>query len=184
MQIKGLCVAQVVQSGIEAAFVHSSTESHEEIVEKHHVNHLDVARIFVFDDFIHVIDTLLNFFPYPIDNVLVEGRQKNGQLYHVILQLEAEQGTAIGIMNRDAGINEEVVKVFSPTETRIVKNINEVAFLKGREVANKPYDDWEPMLQKRGFYRMTRTFIDAVKSNDPTTWAYEIDLQRHIIAEK
>lgn len=240
-------IEDLLKSGVEAAFVHSSTESHEEIidtlldngihvfvdkpisydaasaerlvkkaqakglllmvgfnrrfappyehlkelsnpnliiVEKHRANHPADARIFIFDDFIHVIDTLLNLFPYPIEHIRVEGKQQNGQLYHVLLQLEAKEGTAIGIMNRDAGINEENVKVFSSSETRVVKNINEITYLKGREVASQGRDDWEPMLQKRGFHAMTRKFIDSVRNYPDIEWDYDVDLQRHLIAEK
>lgn len=240
-------IDDLINSGIEAAFVHSSTESHEQIVEtllnhnihvfvdkpisydgessqhlvekaeakglilmvgfnrrfvppyeplkelvnpnliiveKHRARHPDDIRTFIFDDFIHVIDTLLNLFPYKIENYRVEGKVVDGELYYVILQLESTEGTAIGIMNRDSGINEEVVKVFSPAETRTVKNINEVTFLKGREVAIQGADDWEPMLQKRGFHAMTRKFIDSVRNNDSGQWNYAEDLQRHLLAEK
>lgn len=240
-------IEDVINSGIEAAFVHSSTESHEQvveklidhdihvfvdkpisydgkssqrlvdkaeakglilmvgfnrrfvppyeplkelsnpnliIVEKHRAHHPDDVRTFIFDDFIHVIDTLLNLFPYPIENYRVEGKVVAGELYYVILQLQSTEGTAIGIMNRDSGINEEVVKVFSPEETRTVKNINEVTFLKGREVAIQGADDWQPMLQKRGFHAMTRKFIDSVKNKDTEKWDYTQDLQRHLLAEK
>lgn len=239
-------VDALIESGIEAAFIHSSTESHAEIVEKlldknihvfvdkpiaydgktseslvekakakglilmvgfnrrfappyeplkelvdpnliivekHRAHHPDDARTFVFDDFIHVIDTLLNLYPGEIEHIHIEGRLEGNQLYHVVLELKSAHCTAIGIMNRDAGINEEVVKVFSPEETRIVKNINEVSFLTGREVARQFGDDWEPMLQKRGFHAMTRYFIDSVKNNAAKDWDYEEDLKRHVIAE-
>lgn len=239
-------IDDLIQSGIQAAFVHSSTESHPEIidallthhihvfvdkpisydsetatrlvqkakqknlllmvgfnrrfappynilkelqnpnliiVEKHRAHHPDTIRRFIFDDFIHVIDTLLNLFPYPLERFSINGRQKDGKLHHVILQLESNQGTAIGMMNRDSGMNEEVVKVFSPEETRVVKNINEMTWLQGRQTRNLGVDDWEPTLHKRGFHHMTRLFIDSVKNKAADTWDYEVDLQRHTIAE-
>ena len=237
----------LINSGIQAAFVHSSTASHEEIVdkllehkihvyvdkpitydghsskrlvekakenglllmvgfnrrfappyvplkelsnpnliivEKHRAHHPDDARTFIFDDFIHVIDTLLNLFPYSIEKYIINGRQLDGMLYHVTLQLESAQGTAIGIMNRDAGINEEVVKVFSPNETRTVRNINEITYYQGRNISHQGSDDWEPTLHKRGFYHMTRTFIEKVKNNDIQEMDYTEDLERHLVAEK
>jgi len=240
-------IDELLESDIEAAFVHSSTESHEEIVdqllehnihvfvdkpisydfdsskrlvekakekglilmvgfnrrfappyeplkelvdpnmiivEKHRAHHPDDARIFVFDDFIHVIDTLLNLYPYDIENFNVQGKIVDGQLYYVILQLQSKQGTAIGIMNRDSGINEEIVKVFSPEETRVVRNINEATFYKGRQSIVQGTDDWEPTLHKRGFYHMTRKFIDAVRDKTMSHWDYEQDLKRHEIAER
>lgn len=240
-------VETLVQSGIEAAFVHSTTASHEAaidllldhdihvyvdkpitfdgasakrlvekarakglvfmvgfnrrfappydalkeldspnliLVEKHRAHHPDDARTFVFNDFIHVIDTMLYLFPYKIENYHISGKHKKEMLYHVMLQLEAEEGTAIGIMNRDAGMNEEFVKVSSPEETRTVKNINEVTYYQGRAASIQGSDDWEPTLFKRGFHHMTRAFIDQVKNHHHKQFDYEKDLQRHLIAEK
>lgn len=240
-------VEDLIQSGIQAAFVHSSTESHEQIVdilldhhvhvfvdkpitydghsskrlvdkakekglllmvgfnrrfvppymplkelpnpnfiivEKHRSHHPDDIRTFIFDDFIHVIDTLLNLFPYPIEKQIINGRQIDGKLYHVTLQLESTYGTAIGIMNRDAGINEEIVKVFSPDETRTVRNINEIIYYQGRNAVLQGRDDWEPTLHKRGFHHMTRTFINKVRNKDIEEVDYIEDLERHLIAEK
>lgn len=153
------------------------------IVEKHRAHHPDQARTFIFDDFIHVIDTLLNVFPYEIKDKQIEARVKDGLLHHVILQLKANEGTAIGVMNRDSGMNEEQVKLFSSEETIVIKNIHEATVFTGRQATNQGTDDWEPTLQKRGFYRMTRHFIDAVKLG-AVNWNYDEDLQRHIIAEE
>ena len=191
-------VEKLVKSNIKAAFVHSATASHEEIidvlldhnihvyvdkpitydypssrrlaekakqkslvlmvgfnrrfappyqalkeianpnlimVEKHRAHQPDNARRLIFDDFIHVIDTLLNLFPYEIKNYRISGKQADGKLYHVMLQLEAEHSTLPGIMNRDAGMNEEIAKVFSPEETRTVRNINEISYHQGGNVS-------------------------------------------------
>lgn len=239
-------VTALIASGIEAAFVHSSTESHATIceqlldanihvfvdkpiaydgdtairlsnkakakslifmvgfnrrfappydqlrtvanpniliVEKHRAHHPDLTRTFIFDDFIHVIDTMLNYFPYGIKGKTIDARVQDGQLHHVILHLHAEEGTAIGIMNRDSGMNEEVVKLFSPDQTIVIKNINEAAILEGRQTINLGADDWQPTLEKRGFYRMTRTFIDTVNDKHHQ-WDYNEDLIRHTIAEE
>lgn len=237
----------LIQSGIQAAFVHSSTDSHEEIidklldhhihvyvdkpityfgdssrrlidkarekglilmvgfnrryappyqqlkeitypnivlVEKHRSHHPDNARTFIFDDFIHVIDTLFYLFPYEIENFKVHGKQRDGELYHIVLQLEAKEGTAIGIMNRDAGMNEEIAKVFSAEETRLVRNINEITIQQGKDQLKKGNDDWEPTLQKRGFYNITSAFIEKVKNNFVQDKDYQEDLKRHVMAEK
>lgn len=153
------------------------------IVEKHRAHHPDDARTFIFDDFIHVIDTLLNVFPYPIIDKQIEARVEGGLLHHIVLQLKAKEGTAIGIMNRDSGMNEEVIKLFSPEETIEVKNIHQATTLTGRDVMQHGTDDWEPTLQTRGFYRMTRHFMQAIEAG-ASEWHYHIDLQRHLIAEE
>jgi len=121
-------------------------------------------RTFIFDDFIHVVDTLRYLYPYPIDQLLVNGMKKDGLLYQVTLQLISNHGaTAIGIMNRDAGTTEEKVEVFSTAEKRVVLNVSELIVHKGTDISRIGSSDWEPMLHKRGFEQMVDDFLQAVQ---------------------
>lgn len=123
-------------------------------------------RSFIFDDFIHVVDTLRYLFPYPIDQLLVNGMKKDDLLYHVTIQLISNNGTtAIGIMNRDAGTTEEKVEVFSATEKRVVSNVSELYSQKGTNISRIGSSDWEPMLYKRGFEQMVTDFLGALHGN-------------------
>ncbi|HET6871965.1 MAG TPA: Gfo/Idh/MocA family oxidoreductase [Sporolactobacillaceae bacterium] len=141
-------------------------------------------RTFIFDDFIHVIDTLLELFPYKIDNITISGKQKNGLLHHVILQLEAENGQAIGIMNREAGTSEEKVEVMSSVETRRVNDVNEIYTHKDKQTLKFGSNDWEPTLHKRGFYGVVTAFLEAVKKGSESYKGYDRDLEGHLLAEK
>lgn len=154
------------------------------IMQKNRGHQATDSRTFVFDDFIHVIDTLLYLFPYKVDNLLIRGKQVDGLLHHVILQLEAEQGTAIGVMNREAGTTEEKVEVMSGHETRIVKNVNEIYSHKDKQIMDYGYNDWEPVLHKRGFYGIVSAFIEAVNKGAQSYNGFDQDLQGHFIAEK
>ncbi|WP_233711104.1 Gfo/Idh/MocA family protein [Lederbergia citrisecunda] len=238
---------ELLASGIEAAFVHSSTSSHEEIIDKllDHGIHVYVdkpityfgvsstrliekakekglilmvgfnrrfappyrqltevanpnmvimqknrghhpadTRTFIFDDFIHVIDTLLYLFPYTIEEVIIRGKVKNGELYHVTLQLEASEGTAIGIMNRDAGTTEEIVEVKSPDETRKVVNVSNITSHLNKQILDFGSDDWQPTLEKRGFYDIISQFLDLIRNKSLPYTGYDRDLETHLLAEK
>ena len=121
-------------------------------------------RTFIFDDFIHVVDTLRFLFPYPIREILVNGMKKDGLLYQVSLQFLSSNGaSAIGIMNRDAGVTEEKVEVFSTAEKRTAINLTELHIQKGSNINRIGSGDWEPMLQKRGFEQMVHDFIQALQ---------------------
>ena len=121
-------------------------------------------RTFIFDDFIHVVDTLRYLFPYPIKEILVNGMKKDGLLYQVSLQFLSPNGeTAIGIMNRDAGVNEEKVEVFSTAEKRTVINLSELYIQKGLNINRIGLGDWEPMLHRRGFEQMVNDFLQALQ---------------------
>lgn len=240
-------LTQWIKSGITAAFVHSSTESHEEIVDMllDHGIHVYVdkpitdniesterliekakqkelilmvgfnrrhapsykkleelkdpnmmimqknvsksvgnIRSFIFNDFIHIIDTLLHLFTYEIKNIHVHGKVIENQLHHVSLQLEADEGTAIGIMNRNAGNSVEKVEVMNAKETRMALNVNDVTSHINKQIYTEKRDDWAPTLKKRGFQATIDLFLNHVSSGFDNYNGYKKDLESHVIAEK
>ena len=141
------------------------------------------VRTFIFDDFIHVVDTLLYLLPHPIEQLIVNGKKKDNLLYHVVVQfIFAEGCTAIGIMNRDSGTNEEKVEVFTPEEKRIVYNVTDTFVLKDKNEMKVGVSDWESTLNKRGFEGMVDEFLRAVGSGKATH--HESHLLTHKICEQ
>lgn len=121
-------------------------------------------RSFIFDDFIHVVDTLRYLFPYPVDQLLVTGMKKDELLHQVTIQFLSENGaTAIGIMNRDGGTTEEKIEVFSSAEKMLALNVSELYSQKGSDTTRIGSSDWEPMLHKRGFEQMVTDFLDGLR---------------------
>jgi virulence factor len=219
----------VINAGIKAAFVHTTTNSHEEIVSKLllagiHVYvdkpvtydlfsteklfgvaaakqlHLFVGfnrryapayeklkalqqpnmiimqknrkalpadiRTFIFDDFIHVVDTLLYLFPYNIETLHVHGRKEKGLLHHVTIQFISSSGaTAIGIMNRDSGTVEERVEVFTSVDKWVVTNVTETVICRDKNEMKLGSDDWESTLYKRGFEQIIDEFLTMVNGS-------------------
>ncbi|RHW34856.1 gfo/Idh/MocA family oxidoreductase [Neobacillus notoginsengisoli] len=238
---------EMLSSGIEAAFVHSSTSSHAEIVrqlleagihvfvdkpftdnfaearglvelaEKQNrilmagfnrryapaVNKLievvnpnlvlvqknrhslpgDI-RTFIYDDFIHVIDTLRYLFPYPIEELIVNGRKDGPTLYHVVIQFVSPEGTAIGIMNRDNGATEEIATIMGPEEKRTAYNLSRLIISKGMEETEVRSGDWEETLVKRGFVSMTEDFLKAVRTGSAVKTSAQDALETHRICEE
>lgn len=222
----------LLNSGIHAAFVHTATPSHGEIVEKLLINKVHVyvdkpltydfasaeklvtlagekkvilqvgfnrrfapayvklkelpgcnmivmqknrnalpgdVRNFIFDDFIHVVDTLSFLSPYLLQSPHITGRKKHDKLYHVVVQFNAADGfTAIGIMNRDSGTVHEKLEVFTPAETSVVNNLSETIVYRDKNETRLGTDDWESTLHKRGFEQIVDHFLQAVESNMPT----------------
>jgi virulence factor len=142
------------------------------------------VRTFIFDDFIHVVDTLRYLFPYPIERLLVTGRKKGDLLYHVTVQYIHSEVTAIGIMNRDSGTSEERLEVMSATEKRSVYNVSDVVLQQGRSETRMGSNDWEPTLQKRGFYQIVDAFIQAVATGTPPGVTAKDALETHDICER
>lgn len=143
------------------------------------------VRTFVFDDFIHVVDTLLFLFPYPAVSISVNGRKKDGLLHHVVIQLHAGNGaTAIGIMNRDSGTVEEKVEIFTPAEKWVVKNVSETTVLKADHSLCPAANDWESTLHKRGFEQITDHFLGAVAEGSTLAPLHQDLLRTHEVCEQ
>ena len=141
-------------------------------------------RTFIFDDFIHVVDTLRYLFPYPVKQLLVNGRTENGLLHHVTVQFVSARATAIGIMNRDSGTNEEKVEVMSSTEKGVAYNVADVVVLQGRDEKHLGSSDWEPTLHKRGFEQIIADFIQLLETGSPSAITARDALATHEICEK
>lgn len=142
------------------------------------------VRTFIFDDFIHVVDTLRFLFPYPVEQLLISGKIAHGLLYHVTVQFAFANATAIGIMNRDSGTNEEKVEVMSSSEKRVAYNVSDVAVLQGKEQTKLGSNDWEPTLHKRGFKHIVDDFIQTVATGTPPRFTSKDALATHEICER
>jgi virulence factor len=143
------------------------------------------VRTFIFDDFIHVVDSLLFLFRHPINEMIVSGKQKDNDLYHVTLQLIAPTGeTAIGIMNRDSGTTEERLEVFTSAGKRIVYNVSDEFIFENKNEIKLGANDWEPTLHKRGFEQIVDHFLGLVESESISHKQYEDALLTHRICEE
>jgi virulence factor len=143
------------------------------------------VRVFVFDDFIHVLDTLLYFFPYPVEDLSVTGRKADGLLYHVVVQFRASDGTtAIGMMNRDSGTVEERLEIFTSTGKWVVSDLTETIIYRDNEVVKLRPDDWAPTLNKRGFHQIVDAFLNAVMSPASPALRHEDILRTHELCER
>lgn len=235
----------LIESGVTAAFVHTSTASHEDVVMRLLKNNIHVfvdkpityhyesakmlldlarynglvldvgfnrryapaiqnlkvrdvnmivmqknrkslpaaTRTFIFDDFIHVVDTLLYLMPYAIEQLIVNGKKSNELLYHVVVQFIFGEGrTAIGIMNRDSGTNEEQLEVFTEGGKTIVRNVTTTSIVKDKDSVHIGMNDWEPTLNRRGFDAMVDDFIQSVVSRRAAR--YEQNTLTHKVCEE
>lgn len=142
-------------------------------------------RTFVFDDFIHVLDTLLFLFDQPVKELIVRGMKDGNKLLHVMVQLIAENGAvAMGIMNRDSGILEEKLEVFSPDEKRTVINLTESKVNRIKTETTTGFNDWESTLSKRGFEAVVNDFLYALENNTRPGISIPDSLFTHELCEK
>lgn len=240
-------LSSIIESGIEGAFVHSSTESHENIirellqngihvyVDKPITYHLETTmelvelaekkglilmtgfnrrfapfyqsmaevidpnmiimqknrhalpgtiRSFVYDDFIHVIDTVRYLFKGEIDDVIVQGRVSNEMLFHVVVTFTSKDMTALAIMNRDSGAVEEKLEVMGPNEKRVVYDLDQLTIYRDQKEIASSFNSWDSTLYKRGFEQIVAEFINAIRSNHYPSITARDSLRTHEICEQ
>jgi virulence factor len=132
------------------------------VLQKNQARGLGPVREVVFDDFIHVVDTLLFLKPGPIERVEVSGNVVGGMLDHVVLTLSGDGFTAVGIMGRTSGSKEERLEVMGGGKKTEIVDLVHVVDHEDSRVA-RPVDGWMPVARQRGFEQACATFLDAVR---------------------
>jgi virulence factor len=144
--------SHVALKGVEADLI---------VMEKHRHQQPDAPRRVIFDDFIHVVDTLLFLAPGPVRRHSIETRVDQGMLLSVSLMLAGDGFTAIGTMHRDSGLNEERLDVIGSGVRRSVLNLAEEIHMEGRECRQRR-GDWTTVGKQRGFEAMCLDFLAGV----------------------
>ncbi|GAA2740528.1 Gfo/Idh/MocA family oxidoreductase [Kitasatospora cinereorecta] len=133
------------------------------VLQKHREGLPEEARSLVFDDFIHVVDTLRFLVPGEIEHVDVRSRSRGGLVEHLVLTLAGAGFTALGIMNRLSGSTEEVLEVSGGDSKRVVVNLAEVIDHRGQPTVRRR-GDWVPVARQRGIEQVVLHFLEAVRA--------------------
>ncbi|MFC4529437.1 Gfo/Idh/MocA family protein [Sphaerisporangium dianthi] len=146
------------------------------VMQKNRSGLADDPRRVIFDDFIHVVDTLRFLAPGEISEMSVDVRAGGGLLEHVVLRLSGhapnglhggrDEGgrafTAIGIMSRVSGASEESCEVIGGGAKRRVVNLADVVDYDGGETVTRR-GDWTPVARQRGIEQACQEFLAAVR---------------------
>jgi virulence factor len=134
-------------------------------LQKNRVGLPDSPRRVVFDDFIHVIDTLRFLVP---DAGLAEVRATAGagRLESVVVVLAGAHATAVGSMNRLGGHTQEILEVQAPGVRRVVHDIATIDDYVGDRHTVVRRGDWTPVHVQRGFAAICQRFLDAVVAGE------------------
>ncbi|MFD7742378.1 Gfo/Idh/MocA family protein [Kitasatospora sp. NPDC059800] len=133
------------------------------VLQKNREGLAEAARSLVFDDFIHVVDTLRFLAPGEIEHVDVRSRVRDGLVEHVVLTLGGDGFTALGIMNRLSGSTEEILEVSGADSKRAVHNLAEVIDHRGQPTVRRR-GDWVSVARQRGIEQCVQSFLDAVRA--------------------
>ncbi|WP_066365388.1 Gfo/Idh/MocA family protein [Herbidospora mongoliensis] len=132
------------------------------ILQKNRHTQPEDPRRMVFDDFIHVADTLRFLAPGEVTDVSVRIRLQGSLLEHVVLELSGDGFTALGMMSRVSGQTEETCEVIGRGEKHKVLDLGaEIAFTEAGELSGRR-PDWVSVGTQRGFSGACLAFLTAV----------------------
>jgi virulence factor len=151
------------------------------ILQKHRVGLADAARTVVYDDFIHVVDTLRFLVPGEVEHIDVSTRSCDGLLHHVVLMMSGHGFTALGVMNRMSGSAEESLEVMGQDTKRQVLNLSEVIDHKGQPSVRRR-GEWVPVARQRGIEQITLAFLRSVR--DGVVISAQDALRTHELCER
>lgn len=153
------------------------------IMQKNRCALADVARRVVFDDFIHVADTLRFLAPAAIEAVHVSSEIRSGRLHHVVLQLAGAGFNLLGLMNRDSGRTEETLELMTPGHTWRVEDLSRTTHGHDRHEEITQAADWDSVLWRRGFPQIVRHFLDCVRTGSGPNPSAQDSLATHTLCE-
>ncbi len=181
---------KIAMVGFNRRFIPHITELKEHgkanmiIMQKNRFAAPDYIRRFVVQDFIHVVDTLRFLMDTKVKDVKVQFLRNGEFLDHVVITLIGEGCTAIGIMNKNGGVTEEIIEYTTANDKYVVNNLVETIHYHDKEIRISKFGDWETTLYKRGFYQIVDHFIDCVHHNSTPDPSMDDSLVTHEICER
>lgn len=142
------------------------------------------TTVFILDDFIHVIDTIRFLAKDKLELLNVSALKKDNILYNVVVTLGNKNTTCIAIMNKDNGLNEEILEYSFSGEKTIVKNLNNSKIASQNIEKSLEFNDWDTILYRRGFDSIINEFISAVKNGKQPSPSIDDALESHRLCDE
>lgn len=153
------------------------------MIQKNRFNHPGEIRTFIYDDFIHVIDTLLFLYQGQEKEFDYNSKMVEGKINNLILMLQGEGSTAFGSMNRMSGVKEERIEYMVDNFKQVILDLDHCEIYENNSKKTMDYDDWTPMLKRRGFEDIITQFIEWIKKPEASVAALEMSLRTHEVCE-
>ena len=134
------------------------------VLHKHRAHALGPARDMVFDDFIHVVDTVRHLVPSTLDDLTISVRTADdGAARRLAVQFTGGGRIGVGIMSWTAGAAHELLDVIGDGRRRQITDLGDVVELTAGGERLVRRDGWAPVTRLRGFEAMCGAFLAAVR---------------------
>ncbi|WP_195265490.1 MULTISPECIES: Gfo/Idh/MocA family oxidoreductase [unclassified Clostridium] len=141
------------------------------------------TRRFIVEDFIHVVDTLRFLMDEEVKDIDINYLKDGNDLHNVVVTLKSNNTTAVGIMNRTAGITEENIEYMVKGNKYIVEDLVDIIEVNNNGRTKTSFGGWDPTLYKRGFEDIINHFIESVKNKSIPNPSISDSIKTHEICE-
>lgn len=140
-------------------------------------------RTFIFDDFIHPLDSINIRAKRTLDELFVTTQFTGKQLARLDVQWQ-DNGTILAAsMNRMNGQTNEHVSVNLPNESYLFDSFTSGVKAQGEQTQNLRLKDWTSMLESKGFTAMLNDWLKVVDRGELENRVIERNLASHQLAE-
>lgn len=131
----------------------------------------DDAKFTLYDDFIHVVDTLCylmgNIDSTNIINVSIS--KENNSLKNITVTISSDNAIAIGLMHRNSGKDYERLEIHGNGRSIVVDDMDNIKIMDNNGVYIRSFKSWDSISYRRGFVGTVKNFLkslDEKKSNN------------------
>ncbi len=145
------------------------------------------ARDFLFDDFIHVLDSLCFYGGVPQGDfhaVLRPCAQDKRLLAGVSVSWQRGERAISGSMNRSAGITEERIDAYGDNLSLHLENCTRGIIARDKQAEMLAPNDWQPVLAQRGFAAMLEHWYQQIEIGKADSELIASYLHGHRLAEQ
>ncbi len=151
--------------------------------EKNRYNLTGDVRTFVFDDFIHPLDSVNLCSKSDLQDVYVTHQHSGGQLARLDVQWQSGETIFHASMNRQFGITGERIQVSLINEAYEFDSFVSGHCWKENQQQSLALKDWTPMLESKGFKHMILDWFSVVQDGALSSQVVERNIASHQLAE-
>ncbi len=155
--------------------------------QKHRFTLPGKARDFLFDDFIHVLDSLCFYGGLPQGDfhaVLRPDTKDKALLAGVSVSWQSGDRAISGSMNRSAGITEERIDAYGDNLSLHLENCTRGIIARDKTAQALAPNDWQPVLAQRGFAAMLEHWYQQIAIGKADSELIASYLHGHRLAEQ
>lgn len=141
------------------------------------------VKFTLYDDFIHVIDTLC-YIVKDVDDIDVNILKEGDSLKSIEVVLKSNSSTAIGVMHRNGGKDYERLEIHGHGKSAVVEDMESIRIMENGKIYVHNFGSWDTISYRRGFETAVKSFLKDVLKGNYANDELKCTLKSHEIIEK